>query len=330
MSIMKNILIIPILIIGLCSAWATSHSATENVKKKILYIDSYHEGYPWSAGIQEGVEKILTTRKIKVKTELKIFRMDTKRNTSEEFKKAAALKAEAIIQVWQPDVVIASDDNASKYVILPYFKNNPLPFVFCGVNWDASIYGFPFNNVTGMVEVSLVSQLIETMQPYAGGQRVGLLGADNFSNRKEALNYKNILNMNLKREVFVNNFKELRTAFKKLQKEVDMLILAPPSFIKTEKERKEARAFFERNTTIPTGSVEDWITPYTLVGYTKIASEQGEWATQTALKILGGESPADIPIVRNKAAQVFLNMRIAKQMNIKFPMDMINRANFVE
>ena len=109
-----------------------------------------------------------------------------------------------------------------------------------------------------------------------------------------------------------------------------MLILAPPSFIKTEKEKKEARAFFERHTTIPTGSVENWITPYTLVGYTKVANEQGEWAAQTALKILGGESPADIPIVKNKAAQIFLNMRIAKRMNIRFPMDMINQANFVE
>ncbi len=330
MSVMKKLLIIPLIIIGLCSVWTTSHSATENVKKKILYIDSYHEGYPWSAGIQEGVVKILTTRNVNNQVELNIIRMDTKRNTSEKFKKAAALEAAEIIRSWQPDVVIASDDNASKFVILPYFKNKPLPFVFCGVNWDASAYGFPFRNVTGMVEVSLVSQLIETMQSYAGGKRVGLLGADNLSNRKEALNYKKILNIDLRREVFVSNFEELKTAFKEIQKEVDMLILAPPSFIKTEKEKKEARAFFERHTTIPTGSVEDWITPYTLVGYTKIASEQGEWAAQTALKILGGESPADIPIVKNKAAQIFLNMRIAKRMNIRFPMDMINQANFVE
>ena len=319
-----------ILIIGLCSILTTGHSATENVKKKILYIDSYHEGYPWSAGISEGVKNTLATNEVKDKVELKVIRMDTKRNTSEEFKKDAARKAVAMIDSWQPDVVIASDDNASKYVILPYFIDKPLPFVFCGVNWDASLYGFPFSNVTGMVEVSLVSQLIETMQSHASGKRVGLLGADNLSNRKEALNYKKILNIDLKREVFVNNFAELKTAFKEIQKQVDMLILAPPSFIKTEKEKKEARAFFERHTTIPTGSVEDWITPYSLVGYTKVASEQGEWATQTALKILGGKSPADIPIVRNKAAQLFLNMRIAKKMKIKFPMDMITRGNFVE
>ncbi len=80
MSVMKKLLIIPVLIIGLCSAWATSYSATENAKKKILYIDSYHEGYPWSAGIQEGLEKILTASNIKERIELKVIRMDTKRN----------------------------------------------------------------------------------------------------------------------------------------------------------------------------------------------------------------------------------------------------------
>ncbi len=327
---MKKFLIIPILIIGFCVAWTTSYSETENVKQKILFVDSYHEGYPWSMGIFKGVKKTLASSKLKDTIELKTIRMDTKRNTSDEFKKAAAVKALSMIHSWQPDVVIASDDNASKFLIRPYFKDKSLPFVFCGVNWDASIYGFPFSNVTGMVEVSLVSQLVETMQSYASGKRVGLLGADNLSNRKEALNYKQILNIDLKREVFVNNFEELKTAFMEIQKEVDVLILAPPSFIKTDREKKEARTFFERYTNIPTGSVEDWITPYTLVGYTKIASEQGKWAAQTAIKILGGESPADIPIVRNKSAQLFLNMRIAKKMNIKFPMDMIVRANFVE
>ena len=327
---MKKLLVIPILIIGLCSTWTLSYSATENVKKKILFIDSYHEGYPWSTGIFKGVKKTLATSKLNGMVELKAIRMDTKRNTSDEFKKAAAEKARSMIHSWQPDVVIASDDNASKFLIRPYFKDKSLPFVFCGVNWDASIYGFPFSNVTGMVEVSLVSQMIETLQSYTSGKRVGLLGADNLSNRKEALNYRKILNVDLKKEIFVNNFEELKTAFMKIQKEVDVLILAPPSFIKTDKEKKEARAFFERYTSIPTGSVEDWITPYTLVGYTKISSEQGEWAAQTALEILGGKSPAEIPIVRNKAAQLFLNMRIAKKMDIRFPMDMITRANFVE
>jgi hypothetical protein len=157
---------IAILIVALFFVLSTMACASgSKAKKKILYIDSYHAAYPWSAGITAGIQKIMSPRH---DVELKIFRMDTKRNQSEEFKKAAALKAKALIESWQPDVVIASDDNASKYLIVPYYKDGTLPFVFCGVNWDAGVYGFPCRNVTGMVEVQLIDQIITTLENMPG------------------------------------------------------------------------------------------------------------------------------------------------------------------
>ena len=109
-----------------------------------------------------------------------------------------------------------------------------------------------------------------------------------------------------------------------------MLIVAPPSFLQEEADKEEAKRFVEENTTIPTGCVEAWITPYALVGYTKLATEQGMWAAETALKILDGTSPSEIPVVTNKQAKVYLNMRIAKHLRVKFPMEMIQLATFVE
>ncbi len=55
--------------------------------KKILYVGSYHTGYPWSDGIAAGIENALEETGV----ELKRVEMDTKRNTSEAFKEAAAL-----------------------------------------------------------------------------------------------------------------------------------------------------------------------------------------------------------------------------------------------
>ena len=57
MNIMKNQFIMAILIIGLCLAWMPGYSAIVSQKKKILFVDSYHEGYPWSTGILKGVKK---------------------------------------------------------------------------------------------------------------------------------------------------------------------------------------------------------------------------------------------------------------------------------
>ncbi|MCP4577871.1 MAG: hypothetical protein GY846_16480 [Deltaproteobacteria bacterium] len=79
------------------------------------------------------------------------------------------------------DVVIAADDNASKYLIKPFYKDAGLPFVFCGVNWDASNYGFPYRNVTGMIEVAGAKELVKILQGYAKGSRVALLADDTLS-----------------------------------------------------------------------------------------------------------------------------------------------------
>ncbi|WP_320041664.1 hypothetical protein [uncultured Desulfobacter sp.] len=45
-------------------------------RKKLLYINSYHKGYQWSDSIEKGL-----------------------------------LKAKAVIETWQPDIVVTSDDN---------------------------------------------------------------------------------------------------------------------------------------------------------------------------------------------------------------------------
>ena len=70
---------------------SSCHAAGSEVKRKVLYIDSYQPEYAWSAQITSGVVTVLGKRK---DIELKIIRMDTKRNKAEAFKKAAALKAQ--------------------------------------------------------------------------------------------------------------------------------------------------------------------------------------------------------------------------------------------
>ncbi len=309
----------------------------ENIKPKVLFVDSYHKGYLWSEGILEGVLSVFDGKLLETDTvdcsdspiNLRVVRMDTKRNQSEDFMVQAGTQVKDIIDTWEPDIVITSDDNAAQYVIVPYYFDSDLPFVFCGINWDASSYGFPCNNVTGMIEVDLLDNMLATMRQYAKGPRVGILGADNVSNRKAADNYVNKLGLTFNEKVFVNTLPEMKDAFLDLQDKVDMLILMPPSFIDTEEEIAEAKKFMLENTTIITGSVESWIAPYTLFCFGKSAEELGTWAALTALKILDGTSPAAIPLIQNQQAVMHLNMAMAKNMNILFPVDMIEQATIV-
>ena len=148
--------------------------------KKILFINSYHEGYAWSDGVEKGVHNVLDGTGI----DLKFVRMDTKRNPDEAFAKKAGEQVKAEVDAFKPDLVIASDDNAQKYVIVPYYKGTNLPVVFAAVNWDASAYGYPTSNVTGMLEVELPGQLIEQLKAYAKGTRLAYLTVDSETERK--------------------------------------------------------------------------------------------------------------------------------------------------
>ena len=291
--------------------------------KKILFVDSYHEGYGWSDGITNGIKTALDGSG----AELKIIRMDTKRNADEAFKKEAALKAKSEIEAFKPDVVIASDDNAAKYLIVPYFKDAALPFVFCGVNWDASVYGFPYKNVTGMVEVSPTIQLLEQLKSYAQGGNIGFIAPDTLTSRKEVENYRKVLGLQVV-DYFAKDFEDWKKGFSELQGTVDMLIIDSDGGLYKD-QGGEMKAFVEAKTKIPTGTLYDFMAPYALIGFAKVAEEQGHWAAAAALRILDGASPSSIPIAQNKEGKLIVNMRIAKAMGLDVPFDLIDSAEQV-
>ena len=310
-------------------------SSAQSTRKKILYVDSYHPEFKWVKGITQGIAdrlRISVDREGRFDDanspfELRMFHMDTKRNLSEAFMKSAALQAKHVIDTWQPDLVIASDDNASKYLIVPYFMNSSIPFVFCGIQWDAGVYGFPSRNITGVVEVILIPQLIDILSAHARGPRIGFLASDHFSQRTHVANIKKTFGFEIQ-GTFVKTFDEWKTHFLKFQHEVDLLILdVAPGVSGWDDE--EARAFVMNATEIPTGCWDDWMTPFAMVGVLKSPEELGDLAAKMAIDILNGRSPRDIPVTTNKKAKIFLNMRIAKKLNIKFPMKLIKQATFV-
>ncbi len=289
--------------------------------RRVLYVDSYHEGYEWSDGLTEGIRSVLDDSGV----DLKIFRMDTKRHTDETFKKNAALQAKELIASFHPDVVIASDDNASKYLIVPYFKDAKLPFVFCGVNYSADDYGFPYSNVTGMLEVPPAIKLIYSLKHFKRIVKVGYMAADTLTERKDGEYTKHDVREDFIQR-YVKTFDEWKTVFNNMQNQVDVLIVGNNGGIQGWDD-DEARRFTLENTRIPTGCLLDWIAPLVFLGATRSAHEQGSYAAETALKILEGTPPANIPIVGNVQANIILNMQLAKKLGITIPKSFLKIAS---
>ncbi|MCQ9204833.1 MAG: ABC transporter substrate-binding protein [Omnitrophica bacterium] len=289
--------------------------------KKILFINSYHKEYYWSDGEQAGVERVLAGSGV----ELKVVYMDTKNNPGEKFKRKAGLKVKKIIEKFKPDVVIAADDNAFKYVIMPYYRDADLPVVFCGLNWDISVYDAPYSNTTGMIEVGLYEGIHKHLKRFAQGDRVGFIGVDVLSSYKNADYFSKQMKDKLVFKEHVRDFKSWKKKYLEAQDKVDMLILDTAAGIKNWN-AKEAEKFVLENIRIPIGTESVTLASHSLIGLTKVPQEQGEYAAAAALRILKGEKPSEIPLVTNKKGDLFLNIKIAGKLDIIFTLSMLKNA----
>ncbi len=292
---------------------------------KCLFVSSYHQGYAWSDGVERGLRSVLQDH-----CEVRQFDMDTKRKKSEEEKQAQALEAKAIIESWKPDVVITADDNAAKYLIKQYYKDAELPFVFCGVNWTVDGYGFPYANVTGMIEIAPIEPMLERARDVVPGiRRAFYLGADTLTEQK-----------NLKRfqEAAARQGMELDYAltgtmaawlegYDRAQGH-DLVIMGSNAGINDWDAAVAESAVSARSQRLSVTN-HGWMMPYTMVGVTKVPEEQGQWAAKTALRILSG-MPADrIPIVANNRRDIWVNFDLIGAAGVDLPKDLVRKAKRV-
>ena len=132
-----------------------SHIPTsEAASNKILVVMSYEEDNPWCMQIKEGIDSVLTGG-----SEVKYFYMNTKKNINGGVRKAE--EAHEIYKQFQPDGVIAADDNAQSMFVLPYLKDKvKTPVMFCAVNAEPEEYGYPSSNVSGILERDFIKESI--------------------------------------------------------------------------------------------------------------------------------------------------------------------------
>lgn len=294
------------------------------LNKKIFWVSSYHQGYEANDAIESGIRSQLKGTPV----ELRTFFMDTKRNNTATQGRTAAKKALSIIEQFRPDVIIASDDNAQKYLVVPYLKETSVPIVFCGVNWDIKHYGYPASNITGMVEVDLAQQMYDLMKSYAKGRKIGFLSGNVDAERKMVQIYNNRFFHGRLKPYLVESMAEFKHAFLQAQQEVDMLYIYNYTGIK-DWEPNEAELFLSRHTRIPTGSHNDFMAPFVTFVAAKSLLEHGRYAAQTALRILSGVPPDEIAVTENKEVELYVNMRMAKAASLVFPVDLLQTATVI-
>lgn len=311
-NVMKRIICLAYLI---SMAW-WSVGLTED---RILVVHSYHETYDWVAEIDKAIKAELKTGDV----DCRFFYMDTKRKPTEAWKIQSAKKAKQLVRKIKPQVVIAADDNAQGYFVREYVNNSPIQFVFCGVNDKPEKYGYPADNVTGILEREYTAQtfsVLKTLMPNV--QKVAVV-IDNSTTAQairprilsqiSTLGQKISLGGYFSPETFSAWKKEIITLNQ--TPEIDALLIPLYHTV-----RQDGKA-----TSVASKQVLNWtiahfdkpvvgLWPFIikdggLLAVTVNPHEHGRVAAQMAKKILSGTKTADIPIQVNQEGYVIVNLK---------------------
>lgn len=300
--------------VALAQLWSGVALADE---PRCLLLYSYHPGYEWNDGIDHGATQVLDGE-----CEIQRFFLDSKRNKSPEWIQQKAAEAVALIESWRPDVVIAADDNASKYVVEPYLKGGDIPVLFCGINWEAKRYGFPARNVTGMVEVSPIIPLIKVgMQVVAGrATKAHYLAANVVTEQKEFVRFEREFAQRGIKLVphLVEDFEQWKAVYREVQHPQGLLIFSNDAGIRNW-DQKAAERWVQQHGKIFTISANPWMSKLSHLTMGKVAEEQGSWAGQRALEVLQGRDIHSLAMTTNKQWTLDVNRQLLSKHRFRLP-----------
>jgi len=279
------------------------HSAA---KKNILILNSYHKGYKWTDNIVEGISMVLEPNSQNVNVQIED--MDTKRISADD------AYIQKLYEIYKYkfknkkfDVIICSDDAA--FLFLQKYQQDlfpDTPVVFCGVNnFDESEFqGHEW--FTGIVETVDIGKTLDTaLKLHPDTKHIAIV------NDKTAIG---LSNKRLLQEVIADsshrdldfiwledmNMSEVQERVAKLSDDSIILLL---TFNQDKSNNifsyEESIELIAQKATVPIYGVWDFYLGHGLVGgMLTNGFSQGELAAKLAQRILDGEKPVNIPVVR--------------------------------
>ncbi len=290
-------------------------------EKTVVYLNSYHAGYDWSDKEFDAFKIQLSDQDVNIHA----FYMNTKYIKNPADIVTIVKNALSFIDKHQPDVLVAADDNASKYIIQPHFANAEIPVVFLGLNLDATTYGYPYKNSTGMVELEGLINLIKVIRQYTHFKNVTMFFTPSTTSMKKYHHYKNkIPGFDA---VVVKNFNEFKDKVTALQSRGELVALDTLNGLDDFNALRIQDFLAEQNGQAVI-SVSNSSQNLAHFGYIKVPDEHGIWAGETVQKILSGIKVSDIPSTINSHYQVFINKTFAMRCNVTIP-DVFYKLPFI-
>ena len=215
-----------VFIIGALAAFILVNTS----KPRVLILHSYDTEYSWVRDINTALNRKLGAKPYI----LRWHYMDTKRNPDDAFKLRSGVLTRRIIDEWQPDILIAVDDDAQRYAAKNYVNHPKMKIVFAGINGEIEPYGYDkANNVTGILErkqwravKNLIMESVRPRVPAGRAVKIAYIGDTSGSVKEdtkflEEFDWKPFV---LHRSKLVKTFDEWKAEVKRANLEADILV----------------------------------------------------------------------------------------------------------
>ena len=314
-----------ILVVAVAAGGAGYFFLQQPEGRRVLVLNSYHQGYPWSDGVTQELQRIFESRGVT----LQVHYMGMMYAKTPDAAAQAAGTAKSAIEAFAPDLVVSIDNPAVEHVIVPHYQGGDLPVVFAGLDPNTEKQELSAGNVTGMVEKSSLFALLDVLRQFSGGATVGVLAGDTPETRRTLDRHQRHLSTPFQAVELVTSFRDWKQAYLQLQDEVDVLYLHDNVGI-SDWDAAEAVRFANKNAVVPSGSINTWMAPVVLFVFGRDPGEHGSWAAGTAMSILEGRSPGSIQITENKRTPTVVNSRMARSLLLDVPVQLIEGATDVQ
>lgn len=318
----RKVILVTFIIFSILSSNLSYGHGMDN--KKILVLNSYHEGYEWTDNIVDSIKSFYKNQDENYIVKMEF--MDTKMINDKEyidmlynifFKKYRHIKF---------DVIIASDDDA--YQFLKKYRNtlfSEIPVVLCGLNeWDDFIIT-ESSLFTGTAETLALKETIDLALKLHKNISHVVVTCDettlgNFMYKK-ALEISSLYENQLEFHLIQNN--KLDSVLEELNKisNEDSIVVQAGMFKNNFQEIvpiAEANKIISDTVNLPIYVLWDIFVGEGVVGgVVKSSYQTGEVAAKQALQILNGESIKNMPFITKSPSTIMINYEKLKDFNIK-------------
>ena len=316
-SRVRTVLLILILCLFAPRAWAQNGQ-----KINILYLNSYHNGYEWSDSIFEGVRE--TFRKSGKNIYLQIEYMDSKRFSGEKINEILLNYYTFKFRTTHFDLIVTSDNNAYEFMSRHGDELFPgVPIVFCGIN-DVEAGKVPMRDrMTGVLEEFDVPANIQmALRFHPAKKRLVVIGDQSLTGVAIANQVRAQLpQLPPQIEVeFLDEFSLDELVSKVRFAAADSIFFFIPFYKDVGEAVYSAQDLLEivwEQTGAPLYGAWEFLLGHGLVGGKLISGyAHGQAAAQMGLRILDGESPADIPITVSPDEPAKFDYRVLMRLGI--------------